>query len=115
MLEEGCTMNRDKDLLKDTFHSKNPFSLASMIHLSITGNMAKDIKEINDLSYDRSHQGVSPFVVISMIMAAASHCHHCADHFTQTTNLVTLAEVVMSGTTPDPIPTDNHGTIQRPS
>lgn len=113
-------MTRDKDLLKDTFHSKNPFSLASMIHLSITGNMAKNIKEIkprdnNGLSYDRSHGGVSPFVVISMIMAAASHCHHCADHFTQTTNLVTLAEVVMSGTTPDPIPTDNHGTIQRPS
>jgi hypothetical protein len=77
--------------------------------------MAKGIKEINlgynnDLSYDTSHHGVSPFAVIGVSMATASRRRRHANRFTRTTNL-TVAEVAMSDTTPDPIPTEYHGTI----
>jgi hypothetical protein len=114
MLEEGRTTTRVKALLEDIFRPDDLFSLAS-VHLTVTDDMAKDIKEINlgynnDLSYDSSHRGVSPFAVIGVSMATASRRRRHADRFTRTTNL-TLAEVAMSDTTPDPIPTEYHGTI----
>ncbi len=111
MLEEGRTTTRVKALLEDIFRPDDLFSLAS-VHLTVTDDMAKDIKEINlgynnDLSYDSSHRGVSPFAVIGVSMATASRRRRHADRFTRTTNL-TLAEVAMSDTTPDPIPTEYH-------
>jgi hypothetical protein len=114
MLKEGRTATRVKALLEDIFRPDNIFSLSS-VHLTMTDDMAKDIKEINlgynnDLSYDTSHRGVSPFAVIGVSMATASCRRRHADRFTRTTNL-TLAEVAMSNTTPDPIPTEYHGTI----
>jgi hypothetical protein len=77
--------------------------------------MAKDMKELNfgcnnDLSYDMSHRGLSPFAVIGVSMATASkRCRH-ANRFSRTTNL-TLAEVTMAETVPDALPADYHGLV----
>jgi hypothetical protein len=77
--------------------------------------MAKDIKELsfgfnNDLSYDTSHRGISPFTVIGVSMMVASKRRRHADRFSRTSNL-TLAEVTQSETTPDALPTDYHGLV----
>jgi hypothetical protein len=114
MLNEGCMTTWVKILLEDIFPPDNVFSLLS-VHLTMTDNMAKDIKEINlgynnDLSYDLSHCGVSPFAFIGVLMATASCQRRYADRSTRTTNL-TLAEVALLDTTPGPIPTEYHGTV----
>jgi hypothetical protein len=114
MLEEGRTTTRIKALLEDIFRPADLFSLES-VQLSATDDMAKDIKNLNfghnnDLSYESSHRGISPFAVIGVSMATASRRRRQADRFTRTSNL-TLAEVTMADTNPDPIPTDYHGTV----
>ena len=65
--------------------------------------MAKDLKELNfgynnDLSYDTSHRGLSPFAVIGVSMLEASKRRRHADWFYRTSQL-TLAEVAQSETT----------------
>jgi hypothetical protein len=114
MLEEGRTTVRIKALLEDIFRPVDLFSLES-VQLSATDEMAKDVKNLNfghnnDLSYDSSHRGISPFAVIGVSMATASRRRRQADRYTRTSNL-TLAEVTMVDTNPDPIPTDYHGTV----
>jgi hypothetical protein len=114
MLEEGRTTARVKALLEDIFRPADLFSLES-VQLSATDEMAKDIKNLNfghnnDLSYESSHRGVSPFAVIGVSMATASRRRCQADRYSRTNNL-TLAEVTMADTNPDPIPTDYHGTV----
>jgi hypothetical protein len=114
MLEEGRTTVRIKALLEDIFRPVDLFSLES-VQLSATEEMAKDVKNLNyghnnDLSYESSHRGVSPFTVIGISMATASRRRRQAERYTRTSNL-TLAEVTMADTNPDPIPTDYHGTV----
>jgi hypothetical protein len=114
MLEEGRTTVRVKALLEDIFRPVDLFSLES-VQLSATDEMAKDVKHLNyghsnDLSYESSHRGVSPFTVIGVSMATASRRRRQAERYTRTTH-VTLAEVTMADTNPDPIPTDYHGTV----
>jgi hypothetical protein len=114
MLEEGRTTVRVKALLEDIFRPVDMFSLES-VQLSATDEMAKDVKHLNyghanDLSYESSHRGVSPFTVIGVLMATASRRRRQAERYTRTTH-VTLAEVTMADTNPDPIPTDYHGTV----
>jgi hypothetical protein len=53
-----------------------------MVHLGVTADMAKDVKELNfrfdnDLSYDTSHHGHSPFTVIGVSMTTASKTAAC--------------------------------------
>jgi hypothetical protein len=77
--------------------------------------MTKDVRNLNyghanDPLYESSHRGVSPFTVIGVSMATASRRRRQAEGYTRTTH-VTLAEVTMADTNPDPIPTDYHGTI----
>jgi hypothetical protein len=65
MLEEGQTTTRVKALLEDIFCAQDILSLAS-VHLGVTTDLAKDIKEFNfgysnDRSYDTCHSGISPF------------------------------------------------------
>jgi hypothetical protein len=114
MLEEGRTTATVKALLEDIFRPADLFSLES-VQLSATDEMAKDVKTLNyghnnDLSYESSHRGVSPFTVIGVTMATASRRSRQADRFSRTSNL-TLAEVTMADTNPDPIPKDYHGTV----
>jgi hypothetical protein len=114
MLDEGRTTVRVQALLEDTFRPMDSFSL-SAVHLGVTTDMAKDIKELNfgysnDISYDTSHRGISPFTVIGVSMIMASKRRRHADRFTRTSNL-TLAEVTMAETTPDALPTEYHGLI----
>jgi hypothetical protein len=114
MLEEGRTTTRVKALLEDVFRPVDSFSLET-VHLSVTDELAKDIKELNfgysnDLTYESSHRGLSPFSVIGVSMATASRRRRQADRYTRTTNL-TLAEVSMADTVPDPIPTEYHGAV----
>jgi hypothetical protein len=114
MLEEGRMTVRIKALLEDTFRTVDLFSLESA-QLSATDEMAKDVKNLNyghdnDLSYESNHRGISPFAVIGVSMATASQRRRQADRYTRTSNL-TLAEVTMADTNPDPIPTDYHGTV----
>jgi hypothetical protein len=83
MLKGGWTITWVKALLEDIFHPDDIFSLSS-VHLTVTNDMAKDIKQINlgynnDLSYDMSHRGVSPFAVIGVLMATASRQQSYAD------------------------------------
>jgi hypothetical protein len=85
MLEEGRTTARVKALLEDTFRPDDLFSLSS-VYLGVTADMAKDMKELNfgynnDLSYDTSHRGISPFTVIGVSMLEASKRRHHADRF----------------------------------
>jgi hypothetical protein len=73
-----------KALLKNIFHPTNDHLSLSAVHLSVTEEMAKDIKAMNfgysnNLSYDFSHHGLSPFSVIGVSMATASHQHCQAD------------------------------------
>ena len=114
MLEEGRTTTRTKALLEDIFRPVDLFSLDS-VQLSATDEMAKDVKDLNyghnnDLSYASSHRGISPFAVIGVSMATASRRRRQADRYSRTSNL-TLAEVAMADSNPDPIPTDYHGTV----
>lgn len=114
MLEEGRTTAHVKALLEDIFRPDDLFSLSS-VHLGVTTDMAKDIKELNfgysnDWSYDTCHRGLSPFAVIGVSMATASKRRRHADRFTRTSNL-TLAEVAQSETTPDPLPTEYYGLV----
>ena len=76
MLEEGRTTAQVKSLLEDIF-CPDVIYLLSSVHLMITDEMAKDIKEVNfgfnnDLSYNTCHRGISPFTVIGVSMATAS-------------------------------------------
>jgi hypothetical protein len=92
-------------------HPTYDFSL-SAVHLSVSGDMAKDIKEINfgynnDPSYDTNHRGLSPFFIIGIFMATASRRQ--AEQYSRTSNH-TLSEVAMADTTPDPRPTEYYGT-----
>jgi hypothetical protein len=88
------------------FRPDNIYSLSS-VQLGVeTDEMAKNIEELNygynnDLSYEMSHHGISPFAVIGVSMATVSR--HQADCFTRTSNL-TLPEVFIANTMPDPIP-----------
>jgi hypothetical protein len=114
MLEEGRTTARVKALLEDVFRPDDLFSLTH-VHLGVTTDMAKDIKELNfgysnDWSYDTCHRGLSPFAVIGVSMATASKRRRQADRFTRTTNL-TLNEVTQAETSPDPLPTEYHGLV----
>jgi hypothetical protein len=114
MLEEGRTTARVKALLEDTFRPDDLFSLSS-VYLGVTADMAKDLKELNfgynnDLSYDTSHRGISPFTVIGVSMLEASKRRRHADRFYRTSQL-TLAEVAQSETTPDALPTEYHGLV----
>jgi hypothetical protein len=114
MLEEGRTTVRVKALLEDIFRPTDIFSLES-VQLNATDEMAKDVKNLNyshtnDLSYESSHRGISPFAVIGVSMATASRRRRQAERYTRTSNL-TLTEVTMADTNPDPIPTDYHGTV----
>jgi hypothetical protein len=114
MLEEGRTTATIKALLEDIFRPTDWFSLET-VHLRATDDMAKDVKTLNyghnnDLSYESSHRGVSPFTVIGITMATATQRSRQADRFARTGNL-TLAEVTMADTNPDPIPKDYHGTV----
>jgi hypothetical protein len=114
MLEEGRTTPRVKSLLEDIFRPDDDFSL-SAVQLNVTDELAKDIKNINlgynnDMSYECCHRGLSPFAMIGVSMATASKRRRMADRFTRTNNL-TLAEVTMADTTPDPIPTGYHGAV----
>jgi hypothetical protein len=112
MLEEGRTTARVKALLEDIFRPDDIYSLSS-VHMTVTDEMAKDIKErnfgySNDLSYDTCNRGISPFTVIGVSMTMASRRRRQADQFTRTSNLM-LAEVALADTMPDPIPTEYHG------
>jgi hypothetical protein len=114
ILEEGRTTVRVKALLEDIFRPVDMFSL-ELVQLSATNEMAKDVKNLNyrhanDLSYESSHQGVSPFTVIGVSMATAIRRRRQAERYTRTTNF-TLAEVTMADTNPEPIPADYHGTV----
>jgi hypothetical protein len=114
MLEEGRTTTRTKALLEDILRPDDDFSL-SAVQLTVTDDMAKDFKEINlgynnDLSYESLHRGKSPFAVIGISMALASKRRRVADCYARTNNL-TLADVTMANTTPDPIPTGYHGLV----
>jgi hypothetical protein len=114
MLEEGRTTARVKALLKDIFRPDDLFSLNN-VHLGVTTDLAKDIKELNfgysnDWSYDTCHRELLPFAVIGVSMATASKRRRHADRFTRTSNL-TLAEVAQSETSPDPLPTEYHGLV----
>jgi hypothetical protein len=114
MLEEGRTTERIKALLEDIFRPVDLFSLES-VQLGATDDMAKDVKNLNygynkDLCYESSHRGISPFAVIGVSMATASRRRRQADRYTRTSNL-TLAEVTMADTIPDPIPTEYHGAV----
>ena len=85
------------------------------MHLGVTTDMAKDIKELNfgysnDWSYDTCHRGLSPFAVIRVSMATASKHKRHADRFTRTNNS-TLAEIAQWETSPDPLPIKNHGLV----
>jgi hypothetical protein len=76
MLDEGWTTAWVQALLEDTFRPDNLFSLM-LVHLGITAEMAKDQKKLNfgynnNLSYNSSHRGLSPCVVVTVSMAAAS-------------------------------------------
>jgi hypothetical protein len=76
MLEEGWTTARVKALLEDIFRLDNLFSLDAM-HLNVSEDLAKDVKGLNcgysnDVSYESSHRGMSPFAVIGISMATAS-------------------------------------------
>jgi hypothetical protein len=114
MLEEGRTKVKTKALLEDIFWPDDDFSL-SAVQLNVTDEMAKDVKDVNfgynnDLSYESCHRGISPFAVIGISMAMASKRRRVADRFSRTSNL-TLAEVSLADTTPDPIPTGYHGMV----
>jgi hypothetical protein len=114
MLEEGRTTSRIKALLEDTFRPDDDFSLEA-VHLGVTDEMAKDLKELNfgfnrDLSHDTSQRGISPFAVIGISMATASRRRRQAERYSRANNL-TLTEVTMADTTPDPIPTQYHGAV----
>jgi hypothetical protein len=114
MLEEGRTTARIKALLEDIFRPSDLFSLES-VQLSATDDMAKEISNLNygynnDVSYESSHRGISPFAVIGVSMATASRRRRQADRYTRTSNL-TLTEVTMADTNPVPIPTEYHGTV----
>jgi len=85
------------------------------VHLQVTDEMAKDVKEINfgynnDLSYESSHRGLSPFTVIGISMATASSRRRQAERLTRTTHL-SLSDVTTADSSPDPIPTDYHGLV----
>jgi hypothetical protein len=114
MLEEGRTTARIKALLEDIFRPADLFSLES-VQLNATDDMAKEVKNLNygynnDVSYESSHRGISPFAVIGVSMATASRRRRQADRYTRTNNL-TLTEVSMADTNPDPIPTEYHGMV----
>jgi hypothetical protein len=108
-LEEGRTTARVKALLEAVFRPDDHYSLTN-VHLGVTTDVAKDIKELNfgysnDWSYGTCHRRLSPFAVIGVSMATASKRRRHADRFTRTNNL-TLAEVAQSETSPDPLPTN---------
>jgi hypothetical protein len=91
MLEEGRTAARIKGLLEDIFRPADLFSLES-VQSSATDDMAKEIKNLNygynnDVSYESSHRGISPFAVIGVSMATASRRCRQADRYTRTSNL----------------------------
>lgn len=70
MLEEERTTAHVKALLEDTFSPDDRFLLTA-VHLGIMVEMEKDFKELNfdynnDLSYNSSHRGLSPFTVIGI-------------------------------------------------
>jgi hypothetical protein len=71
------------------------------VQLSVMDKMAKDVKHLNyshnnDLSYESSHCGISPFAVIGVSMATASRQQCQTDRYTRTSNL-TLAEAAGNG------------------
>jgi hypothetical protein len=114
MLEEGRTKSKTKALLEDIFRPDDDFSL-SAVQLNVTDELAQDVKNVNfgynnDLSYESCHRGISPFAVIGISMAMASKRRRVADRYARTTNL-TLADVALADTTPDPIPTGYHGMV----
>jgi hypothetical protein len=112
MLEEGRTTPKVRALLEDIFRPADTFSLES-VHLTVSDDLAKDIKEVNmgfnsDLSYETCHRGISPFTVIGISMATASRRRRAVERINRTTN-VTLEEVTLAESTPDPIPMEYHG------
>jgi hypothetical protein len=114
MLEEGRTTARVKALLEDIFRPGDLFSLDA-VNLNVSDDLAKDVKELNfgysnDLSYESSHRGISPFAVIGISMVMASRRQQKAERYSRTSNL-TLSEVTMADTMPDPCPTNYFGTM----
>jgi hypothetical protein len=114
MLEEGRTTARVKALLEDIFQPDDIYSL-SAVHIQVTADLAKDIKELNlgynnDLTYDNCHRGISPFSMIGVSMATASKRRRHEDRFSRTSSL-TLTEVAQSETVPDAVPSDYYGML----
>jgi hypothetical protein len=112
MLEDGRATARVKALLGGVFQPNNIYSL-SAVHIHMTADLAKDVKELNfrynnDLTYDNCHCGLSPFAIIGVSTAMASKCRHHEDCFSHTSTPI-LAEVALSETVPDAIPSEYHG------
>jgi hypothetical protein len=62
-----------------------------LVHLSMTVDMAKDLKELNfgynnGLSYDTSHHGISLFAIIGVLMATSSKQRRYGYQFLRTSN-----------------------------
>ena len=87
MLEEGRTTLKVRYLLEDVFKPSDTFSLDS-VDLNVRDELAKDIKKLNlgfnnDLSYETSHRGVSPFSVLGISLTTASRHRRAADGLSQ--------------------------------
>jgi hypothetical protein len=103
-----------KALLGDVFQPNDIYLLVA-VHIHVTADLAKDVKELNfgnnnDLTYDNCHRGLSPFALIGVSMATASKRRRHKDRFSRTSTL-TLAEVASAETTPNTIPSEYHGMI----
>jgi hypothetical protein len=112
ILEEGRTTAQVKALLEDIFRPDDLFSLDA-VHLNVSDDLPKDVKELNfgynnDLSYESSHRGISPFTVISISMTTASRQQTKPERYSRTSNL-TLSEVTTADMTPVPCRTNYFG------
>jgi hypothetical protein len=108
MLEEGRTKVRTQAVMRELL-TPDEDDMFNAIQILVTEEMAKDFKNLDfgyngDASYSSCHRGISPFMVIPVTMAQASHCRRAADRYARVGTNLTLDEVAGAETAQDATP-----------
>jgi hypothetical protein len=108
MLEEGRIEVRTQAMMRELL-VPNKDDMFNAIQVLVLEDMAKDFKNLNfgyngDAGYSTCHHGMSPFMVILVLMAQASQRQRAAKRYARVgTNLI-LSDMTGSEMVPDATP-----------
>jgi hypothetical protein len=105
MLEEGHTKVCTQAVMRELLNPDED-DMFNAIQVLVMEEMARDFKNLDfgfsrDASYATCHRGISPFMVIPVLLAQASQRCRAADRYAQVGSNLTLTNVTGAEMVPD--------------